>query len=145
MPIGIIYGSFDVSLSPNFCASTMDIHFQSEGILVSYPNVICQIWNAPGHSADTCPSHYSPCQQLVLPAYVTFNSVDVGEQLWYPDSAAASHMTSNDGKLHSKSLCSGSSLVKVGNGTLLPIKNIGQSYISTPIKPLRLNHVLHVP
>jgi len=81
----------------------------------------------------------------VLPAYATFNSVDASEQIWYPNSSAASHMTLDNGKLHSKSLYSGSSLVKVGKGTLLPIKHIGQSYVSTPIKPLHLNHVLHVP
>jgi len=71
----------------------------------------------------------------VLPIYATFNFIDAGEQLWYPDFIAASHMTPNDGKLLSKSIYSGSSPVKVGNETLLPIKHIGQSYVATPFKP----------
>ena len=39
----------------------------------------------------------------------------------------------------------GISLVKVGNGTLLPIKHIGQSSVYTPVKPLGLTRVLYVP
>jgi len=151
MPNGIVYGGTDVSSSSTFCSPVLDTHYfsagtnQSEGILGSHPNVISQICLAPGHSADTCPNRYHPRQQPVLPAYATFNSVDAGEQIWYPDSAAASHMTPNDGKLLTKSVFSGSSLVKVGNGTLLPIKHVGHSVLTTPIKPLRLSRFLHVP
>lgn len=81
----------------------------------------------------------------MLPAYATFNPVSVDEQVWYPDSAAASHMTPDDGKSLSKSTYSGNAHVKVGNGTLLPIEHVGNAEISTSTRPLRLRNVLHVP
>jgi len=76
----------------------------------------------------------------MLPAYTTLRSVDAGGQLWYPDFAATSHMTPDDGKLLSKSVYSGLSLVKIGNGTLVPIKHIGHSSISTLVKSLCLTY-----
>ena len=81
----------------------------------------------------------------MLLAYATFNYVNADEQIWYPDSAAASHMTPDDSKLLIKSVYSGTSLVKVGNETLLPIKHTGHSVITILVKPLRLSRVLHVP
>ena len=63
----------------------------------------------------------------MLPTYATFNSVDVGDQIWYP------------------ARYSGFSLVKVGNGSLLPISHVGHTTLSTPHKPLCLRNVLHVP
>ena len=59
-------------------------------------------------------------------------------------SVVASHVTSNDGKLLSKSIYSNTSVVEVGNEILLPIKHIGQSSISTHVKLWRLTSVLHV-
>jgi len=50
------------------------------------------------------------------------------EQVWFPDSAAASHMTPEDGKLLCKSPYSGSSQVLFGNGTLLPISLFGMIF-----------------
>jgi len=79
----------------------------------------------------------------VLPAYATFHA-DVGEQIWYPDSAVASHMMLDEGNLLSKTHYSGSGLVKVGNGTLLSISSIGNLKLGTPSRPLRLNSVVHV-
>jgi len=69
MTTGIAYGISNVLLSSTFCASTMDTHSlsagtnQSDGILGSHPNVICQICNAPGDYDDTCPSRYQPRHQ----------------------------------------------------------------------------------
>jgi len=62
----------------------------------------------------------------VLPTYATFNSIDAGEQLWYPDSTIASHMAPDDGTFLSKSTYSSQSLDKAGNATLSTVKNIGQ-------------------
>jgi len=81
----------------------------------------------------------------VLPAYATFHTADVGEQVLYPDSAVASNMTLDEGNSLSKTPYSGSSLVKVGNGTLLPISSVGNLKLGTPSRPLRVNSILHVP
>ena len=35
----------------------------------------------------------------MLPACATFNTTSVDDQVWFPDSAAASHMTLDDGEL----------------------------------------------
>jgi len=54
-------------------------------------------------------------------------------------------MTSDDYKLLTKSTYTGLSLVKVGNGILLPISNVGHSTVSTPVRALCLSHIFHVP
>ena len=123
MANGIVYGGTDVSSSSTFCSPVLDTHCfsagtnQSEGILGYHPNVICQICHAPDHSTDTCRKRYHHHQQPVLPAYAISNFVDAGVQIWYPDSAAASTMTPDDGKLLTKTVYSRPSLVKIGNGT----------------------------
>jgi len=101
-PTSIISGNLDACIN------------QSEVILRSHPNIVCQICHTSGHSIDACPNRYLPRHQSLLPAYATFNLVDAGEQLWYPNSIAIYHMTPNDGKLLSKSVYSGTSLVKLG-------------------------------
>ena len=53
-------------------------------------------------------------------------------------------MTPNNGKPLAKSAYSETSFVKVRNGTLLPIKHVGHSTVSTPVKQLHVSHVLHV-
>ena len=70
--------------------------------------------------------------------------MSVEERVWYPDSAVASHMTLDDGKLISKSIYSGNAMVKVGDGTLLSIAHTGTFVLHTPHRPLMLKHVLHV-
>ena len=80
----------------------------------------------------------------MLLAYATFNPVSVDEQVWYPDSTSASHLTPNDSKLLSKSIYSGNKMVKVANGTLLPVVHTGTCVLPTKCKPLSLTNVLHV-
>ena len=46
--------------------------------------------------------------------YATFSPVDASEQIWCQDSAAASHMIPDDGKLLSKSPYSGKVLLRLG-------------------------------
>ena len=91
---------------------------QSEGILGSSPNIVYQIRHTYGHSAVTCPHRYSSQPQSVLPAYVTFNPAAIDEQVYYPNSAVASHMTPDDDNLISKTVYSDKALLKVGDGTL---------------------------
>jgi len=55
-------------------------------------------------------------------------------------------MTPEDSKLLCKSPYSGSSQVKVGNGTLLPISQVGMIKLPTSSRPLTLKkNVFHVP
>jgi len=56
----------------------------------------------------------------MIPAYVTLSSTKASEQIWYPNSSAASRMTPDDGKVLTKSSYFGSSLVKVRNGIATP-------------------------
>jgi len=54
-------------------------------------------------------------------------------------------MTPNDGNWLSKSIYNGPDYVRVGNGSLLPIKHVGVRYVSTVDKPIVLRNVLRVP
>jgi len=145
-----VFGSSVVSSLSTDRTSTSDANFlvagtnQFEVILRSYPNTICQICHALAHSADAYPNCYHRRQQPVLPTYATISSVIADEQVWYPDSGASFHMTHDDGELLTISPYSGTSLVKVGNGTLLPISHVGHSFFFTLVKPLYLPCVLYV-
>ena len=151
MPIGTVACDSAISSFDTVCSSTLVPNRdttgmnQLEGILGSHPNIICQICHAPGHSTLHCPNCYHSKSQSVLPAYATFNPVSIDERVWYPDSAATSHMTPDDGKLISKSVYSVNTAVKVGDGTVLPVAYTGTSVLLTKHKPLILNNVLHVP
>ena len=81
----------------------------------------------------------------MLPTYATFNPVAIDEQVWYSNSTAASHMTPNDGNLLFKIVYTGNALVKVGDSTLLPVKNVGTTSLASKARPLTLKSVLHVP
>lgn len=54
-------------------------------------------------------------------------------------------MTPSEGILSSKSTYLGPTKVRVGNGSLLPIKSIGNLRVSTSGRSLVLNFVCHVP
>ena len=105
IPTGIIFGHIDVSSSYSYCTSTLGTHIlfactnPLDGILGSHTNVICQRCHVSGHSTDSCPSHYQPHQQSVLPIYATLNFVNASEQISYPNSVVASCMTLDNGNL----------------------------------------------
>ncbi|XP_019420755.1 PREDICTED: uncharacterized protein LOC109330946 [Lupinus angustifolius] len=65
---------------------------------------------------------------------------------WYMDTGATSHMTTSQGNLSSYSNMSNSNqTIIVGSGQQIPIRGYGQSTLSTPTKPLKLQNVLHAP
>ncbi|PHT77498.1 hypothetical protein T459_21020 [Capsicum annuum] len=72
------------------------------------------------------------------------NLEEVQPTFWYPDSGASEHMTPDPSTLTSHTPYSGSSQVIVADGTLLPIKYIGSSTLSTTSKPLLLKNLLYV-
>jgi len=87
----------------------------SKGVLGSHPTAVCQICFAPGHTTIGCPQHYIPSQSSSVPTFATFNAIDANESVWYPNSAAASHMVPDEGSLLTKSVYSGIDCVRVGN------------------------------
>ncbi|CAH9079681.1 unnamed protein product [Cuscuta europaea] len=57
------------------------------------PSVVSQMCHSSGHSAVACPSR-------VVQAHAPALAVSTGEStpaVWYPDSGASAHMTSNEG------------------------------------------------
>ena len=116
-----------------------------EGVLGSAPNIICQICRFPGHSAISCYARYQPKTTTSIPALASFAPVETAESLWYPDSAAAAHMTPDEGNLSSLNPYYGLDNVQVGNGNFLPIAHTGCLNIPASRRPLALKSVLHVP
>ena len=55
------------------------------------------------------------------------------------------HLTPEKGILSSLTPYASSDMVEVGNGSTLPVANIGSLRINTHAKPLTLKSVLHVP
>lgn len=64
---------------------------------------------------------------------------------WYPDSGATCHITPDLSNLSIHTDYGGNDMVKVGNGTGLPIQHIGHSTLNTYSSPLQLHDVLLVP
>lgn len=77
--------------------------------------------------------------------FASFSAGETNGSVWYSDSAAASHMTPSKGILFVKSSYAGPIKICVENGTLLPIKHIGNLVIHTSGRPLSLKSVCHVP
>ena len=67
-----------------------------------------------------------------------------GNQEWYMDSGASSHMASNPGIL-STYTPSNAHTITVGNGASLPISHIGSHTLPSRSRPRYLNHLLIVP
>lgn len=65
---------------------------------------------------------------------------------WYLDSSATHHITPNLANLNMRAKeYTGSDQIKMGNGTGLDIKHIGQTKILTPTTSFLQHDVLHVP
>jgi len=139
VPAGTAYGNTIFSWSGIQCSSPSRTNIvsagknSSEGLLGSHPSVVCKICFTPGHTTVGC-----------VFAFAIFNAVDTDESVWYPDSAAGSHMTPNEGNLLIKYVYNGTDCVQVRNESLLPIKHVGSCYVSTVDKPLIVRNVFHV-
>jgi hypothetical protein len=64
---------------------------------------------------------------------------------WYVDSGATDHITGEHDKLTIREKYGGRDQVHGANGSGMSISNIGHSTLHTPIRPLHLNNILHVP
>ncbi|KAK1577018.1 hypothetical protein Q3G72_018477 [Acer saccharum] len=70
------------------------------------------------------------------------------DPVWYADSGASGHVTSDLGKLSTFSHYKGCEKLTVGSGDQLEIANIGHATVvshTCPAKSLKLRNVLHVP
>lgn len=67
------------------------------------------------------------------------------ENPWFADSGANNHVTAALDNLKLQEPFKGDEEVAVGNGTGLPISNIGCSILYNSKYPFKLNHILHCP
>ena len=84
-----------------------------------------------------------PIEKLV--AMVANNNPTIDESLWYIDTGASHHITSELGNLQISSPYHGSDSVQLGNGDSLLISNIGNMPCSTGGTTFSMNKVLHCP
>lgn len=151
MPICRVCANSNLSCCNIFFASAICTHSldtcnsQSNGVLGSHPSTICQICHLLGHSTGAFPERYRSQPQSLSPAFASFAAGETGDDIWYPDSTAGSYMTPSKGIMSSKSPYSGPTKIRVGNGTSIPIKNIGTMHIPINSGPLFLKYVCHVP
>ena len=113
------------------------------------PRTICQVCLKPGHDALDCyhrfENSYQRDSNQNMQAYFAAPQ-PVTDPSWYPDSGATHHITSDLANLNMRAeKYTGSNQIKMGNGTGLDIKHIGQTKIFTPITSFLLHDVLHVP
>ncbi|CAB77880.1 putative reverse transcriptase [Arabidopsis thaliana] len=78
-------------------------------------------------------------------AFGTTTMPDPTDASWYMDTGATTHLTAQPGTLHSLFNSSSSPSVVVGNGSSVPTKAIGYSFLPSKIRPLHLHNVLVCP
>jgi len=113
-----------------------------------HPSCLPTFFN-PGHSTPYCPRYFPAVAQANSSsgpsALATVQSGKANEALWYPDSTASSHMNPIEGIFSRKLPYNGSDSIVIGDGTYLPISNVGQVHLSASTSRFKLNNVLHVP
>jgi len=75
----------------------------------------------------------------------TFSPIEAIASLWYLDSTTVAYVSPEEGILPSLTPYVGFYRVKVGNGSLLPIANVGSLTIQIHHKSLTLKGILYVP
>ena len=105
----------------------------------------CQICKKVGHEAPSCWYRYDDDddqQQKTAGAATTSYGVDTN---WYVDSGATDHVTGELEKMTVRDRYNGRDQVHTANGAGMKISNIGSTSFDTPIRPLHLEKILHVP
>ncbi|KAF5469302.1 hypothetical protein F2P56_013386, partial [Juglans regia] len=112
---------------------------------------ICQVCRKPGHYATTCYYRFDHSYQASPPPFFTANYTSLpspppSNTTWFPDTAATHHFTADPNNLTMDSMSyQGPDQVSIGDGSTLPIHNIGSSHMTTPTGNFSLNSILHVP
>ena len=89
----------------------------------------------------TYQGHHPPTKLAAMATSNQFSS----DLIWYTDTGATDHITSDIGNLSIRSDYHGPSKVSVGNGASLCISHTGSNSISTPTTQFHLSNMLHVP
>ncbi|KAJ0018890.1 hypothetical protein Pint_11252 [Pistacia integerrima] len=84
-----------------------------------------------------------PPANLAAMAVEANNSYD--QNVWYADSGANAHITSNVANLTNQASYEGVDTVQVGNGSCLVIKNTGNTTLKFTCSFFKLNNILHCP
>lgn len=107
----------------------------------------CQIFNKIIHSALDCfyrmDHSYQRRQPPARPVVGAVARIQPG--LWYTDTGATNHVTSDLSNLSLHFEYQGGDQVAIGHGNGLAIKNYDSSLLATASKPLKLTHILNVP
>ncbi|RVW91359.1 Retrovirus-related Pol polyprotein from transposon RE1 [Vitis vinifera] len=110
--------------------------------------VHCQLCDKEGHSAKRCWNFLKLKKKQsanLAEAFSACSIQDFNDSEWFPDSGAASHMTSDTKGVDQPAVYSGNERVMVGNGQSLAISHTGSISSLVPSSPLLLSNVLVVP
>ncbi|KAG8479468.1 hypothetical protein CXB51_029816 [Gossypium anomalum] len=99
----------------------------------------CSSCSSISHCSGSCPQPLSG--QQISQAHGS----SPPSQVWYPDSGATNHITSDMANLATASSYTGTSQVSMGDGASVPIAHVGSSHFMAGSRLLRLQTVLHVP
>ncbi|KAJ9544041.1 hypothetical protein OSB04_023748 [Centaurea solstitialis] len=98
--------------------------------------------------APSAPTHGGPSAPQFTDLASLFNSMSVQQPArtqdnnYYMDTGASSHISFNQGNLLSLKPCGKSKVIMVGNGALLPVSCIGDTFLPLSHTPLALKNVL---
>jgi hypothetical protein len=110
-----------------------------------YKDHQCQVCWKLGHTALRCwkrfDKNYNVPDKVANAASTSYNL----DPVWYADSAATDHITSDLDKLTMRENYGGNDQVHAANGPGMTIKHVGHSAVSTPHRRILLKNVLHVP
>ncbi|KAF8403163.1 hypothetical protein HHK36_011260 [Tetracentron sinense] len=118
-----------------------------EGLGPEYGPFCTSITTRDGHIALHCHNRFNHAflPENGSPANALYAAQSYPHEIWYPDSGATNHITSDLANLSLHSEYTGNDSMKVGDGTGLPIQHIGNSSLHTTSSTFHLNDILHVP
>lgn len=101
----------------------------------------------PHVAAMMAPTHSYQDPRNATASFTPEDQLDASSSLWYLDSGATNHVTSDLNHLNIHSPYTGSNIVTIGNGEGLHIQNTGSSLAKLPLSnsSIKLSHILHVP
>lgn len=109
----------------------------------------CQVCGKVGHVALKCYYRFDHSYQSDPPKSLSAHystSTSSPSMVWYPNIAATNHLNSNISNLDLNSTpYGGNDHIRIGDGSTLPISNIGDSALSTSSRTFLLKNLLHVP
>ena len=90
-------------------------------------------------------SHQGRHPPTKLAAMATGSQYTQSNDSWVSDTGTTDHLTANIGNLSMQQPYKGNNHVTVGNGQALPINNIGNGILKTPLFNFNLRNIRHVP